>query len=200
MRWIRSLEETAPGRGLDEPLVWLVPPGSADEAAARPTREDLTDAASLGPHRGAERLLRRRLTRALAAVAFGVDPASVRFLRAEDGTQSLVGPASAYCSAAGRDGWSVVALGLRPIGVDLEWGAVEAPLPTDLFSTSEQRALALLPIAERAEVFARLWVAKEAWAKVTGASLEAVLKSDITQPAQLMQANGYIIGALELAS
>lgn len=200
MRWIRSLDEITPGRGLDEALVWLVSPSLADGAAARATREDLADAASLPPRRGAERLLRRRLVRALAALAFDIEPASVGFARAEDGTQSLVAPACAYCSVAGRDGWSVVALGPRPLGVDVECAAIAPPLPIDLFEVSEQLAIHALPIAERAEVFARLWVAKEAWAKASGRPLEAALKSNIAQPLRLRHMDGYVFGALERTS
>lgn len=198
MRWIRSLEEISPGRGLAEALVWLVPPGLADEAAARATREDMADAALLGARRGAERLVRRRLARALAARALGVDASGVRFQRAEDGAQSLVAPAAAYVSASGRDDWCLVALGLRPLGVDVERASPEPQAVDKLFDISEQLKLMTLPHAERAEAFGRLWAIKEAWAKAARAPLDQSLKRSTQERADVRRVEDVVVAAIEI--
>ena len=84
-----------------------------------PTLEDLAEAARAKRDGGAPRLLRRRLLRALASRLFHRRPDALRFVREAEGALRLEG-VDARVSAAGCDGWSVVALGPGAIGVDIE--------------------------------------------------------------------------------
>lgn len=173
--WIERLDELEPGRGLAEAVAWLASPEVAEREAARSAPMDLADAAPLGPVRGAARLLRRGLLRALAARLLSCQEEDVLFERGEQGGVRLLAPSPAYASSAGRGSWSVVALGPVPLGVDVELATPEPPLPIDLLNPGEQASLAALPPAERPAAFARLWVTKEAYAKAIGQPLEAVL-------------------------
>lgn len=175
MRWIERLDEAPTDLG--QAVLWVVPPEAVDPAGAHATPEDLADAAPLGPERGAARLARRRLLRALAARVLAVEPHTLGFERSRVGSVRLTSPTCAYASVAGRDGWAMVAIGPRPLGVDLEAAEPEPSLPLDLLHPDERDRLTRLGAAERGAAFARLWVVKEAYAKASGVALETVLKS-----------------------
>ena len=118
MRWITRLEQ-APVR-FGGPVAWLA---AHAEAAGWPlpaaTPHDLADAASAKREGGAPRLLRRRMLRALTAQLFDIHPEGVRFARTPQGAPALVAP-SAFISTAGCEGWSAVAIGPCPLGVDIQ--------------------------------------------------------------------------------
>lgn len=172
--------------GPTQALVWrgrLDGPAAAAMLARAPAQaEDLADAACLGSKRGAGRLLRRRLLRALAARRLGLEPAEVRIGRGEDGRPVLPGPVPAFVSIGGRDGWAVIGLSPVPIGVDVEVSAPVGPYPLSLLHPEERRRLEGLPEPRRAEAFADLWVVKEALAKAVGAGLDEVLAGAPTWP------------------
>jgi phosphopantetheinyl transferase len=167
------------------------------EAQANPA--DLADAAPMGLVRGAERLLRRRILRALAARVFRVSPGEVGVARAEDGRPYLTGPTTTFASVGGRDGWAVIGLGPTPIGVDIESGRPKGPLPLDLLHPSERQGLEPLLEPALAEAFARIWVVKEALAKAAGRPLQSVLSEAHARPPNGCHAeidwNGHTIGA-----
>lgn len=194
MRWIDDLDQIERGSGLGEAVVWLASPDVAARQAAHPMTVDLADAASLGRLRGAARLLRRSLVRALGARALGADPGALRFERTEGATR-LVAPFTGFVSGAARDGWSLVALGPRPLGVDLERRTPEPPLPMDLFHPEERARLAALSETERSEAFARLWVAKEAHAKAATLPLDAALQAPAPERV-VLQVTGDFVAAV----
>ena len=173
MRWIERLEE-AP-RDLSEPLVWVVRLDGAEAQAAEVRPADLADAAALGSARGAERLIRRRLLRALAGRALGVHPDAVIVERNTAGAPRIVAPEPLCVSHAGRAGWAALAIARTRVGVDVDLAAPESPLPLDLLHPDDRARLAALPAPALPRAFAELWVVKEAYAKASGLTLDAVL-------------------------
>ena len=137
--------------------------------AARPTAEDLQDAAALGQEGGARRLERRRLLRALAAEALNVHPDAVRIQRMADGTVRIREPEALYASVSGRGAWTVLALGPRPVGVDVETCPPDTEPPFDLLQPLEQEVILADPDPPR--LFLRFWAAREAYLKADGRGL-----------------------------
>lgn len=144
-------------------------------ARVRASAADLADAALWpGPERGAARLVRRRLLRALAAAVLDVHPDRVAATRDRAGRPALSAPAALHASVARHEGWAALALSPRPVGVDLEAARPADPLPLDLLPPAEAAALRAEPDAEaRARRFARLWCAREAYLKAAGLGLGA---------------------------
>ena len=137
--------------------------------SARPTAEDLQDAAALGQEAGARRLERRRRLRALAAETLGVHPDAVRIERRADGTLRITEPEPLYASVAGRGAWTALALGPRPVGVDVETCPSDTEPPFDLLQPLEQDAILADPDPPR--LFLRFWAAREAYLKADGRGL-----------------------------
>ena len=212
MRWIERLDE-AP-TGLAEPLVWvsrgLAADMMADGAAHAARPAELAEAAGLGAERGARRLVRRGLLRALAARVLAVHPDAVKIVRDPGGGLRIVGPEPLYVSHAGRGEWAAVALARTPIGVDIEEAEPAPPLPLDLLHPLERERLAALSDCDRAAAFARLWVVKEAFAKASGRGLDGVLAGSPARwleaaraeiggaPAELRTYEGVVAAALTL--
>ncbi len=173
IRWVDAADAgpLAPG----EARVWLVEPAGAIAAEAlrrvRPTAADLADAAlHAGEARGAERLRRRLLLRVLAADVLGVAPDGVEAAREPGGRPLIRAPRPLHAAVARRDGWAALAIAASPVGVDLE--APTSPAPLDLLPAAERAAARAASPDETALRFARLWAAREACLKATGAGLE----------------------------
>ena len=129
----------------------------------------------LGLDRGARRLRRLGLLRRLAARALGCTPGEIGFDREEAGALLVVEPRPLCVSAAGRDGWSVIAVAHAPIGVDIDAARPTGPLPVDLLHPAEQARINAERPDDRPGAFARIWIAKEAYVKASALSLDAVL-------------------------
>ena len=178
MRWIERLEAATADGGATA-CVWLVRPDSPAAADAlrtvRPRCEDLADAARWrDPLRGAERLARRLLLRTLAAAVLEVRADAVEVARDTGGRPHVAAPRPLHASVARRDGWAALAVCTQPVGVDLEAAAPAAPLPVDLLGAGERAQVeAGADGADRARRFARVWTAREAYLKATGAGLLA---------------------------
>lgn len=174
IRWIGELSQVS---GLDVAWVWTVRLDSAEAhraLAAIPARpEDLADAAALpAPDAGARRLIRRRLLRGMVALAQGVGVERVRLARGPFGAPLAEG---AHISAAARGDWAVLAVSPAPVGVDLELADGEAPPPIEGFAPSERSLIA--GAADPSSALWSAWVAKEAWAKAAGDSLDEALSA-----------------------
>ena len=160
-------------------MLRLVRAGSdeAEEAlrSAPATVDDLTDAAHLGPIKGAARLIRRRLLRAYAASTLGVAPATVSLGRSAQGGLYVLGPTHLFASVAGRGDWTALALSDRPVGVDVEIRPPEHPLPLNLLHPRERRTLEALSGPIRDLAFLRFWTAREAYVKAQEKGLPAEL-------------------------
>lgn len=176
VRWIARLED-APAGGGATPTIWLVRPDGPEAQAAlrtvRPAACDLADAAAWrDPARGAERLARRLLLRALAAAVLGAGVDAVEVAREEGGRPHVAAPRPLHASVARRDGWAALAVCARPVGVDLEAAEPVAPLPLDGLDAAARRWIeAEAGAAGRARRFAQAWTAREAYLKAGGAGL-----------------------------
>lgn len=143
--------------------------GEGEGAQARATAEDLADAAALGPARGAVRLRRRRLLRALAAEVLEAHPDAVRFERLADGRTRILAPRPLYSSVAGRGGWTALAVASDPVGVDVELWPPEPGPPLALLHPLEQAEISAS--VDPARVFLHFWTAREACLKADGRGL-----------------------------
>lgn len=184
MRWVGRLEEVA-AEGRAAPVVWLVRPDSAAAASAlravRPRAEDLADAARWrDPDRGAERLTRRLLLRALAAAVLDAGADAVVVAREAGGRPRVTAPRPLHASVARREGWAALALCTRPVGVDLEAAEPASPLPLVLLGAAERAQVeAGTDPAEQARRFARAWAAREAYLKASGAGLATLARISV---------------------
>lgn len=102
-----------------------------------------------------------------------VEPEALR--RDANGRPHLAEAPGLCLSAAERDGWTAAAIAGRPVGVDIDWATPSAPLPLDLLHPDEARALSAMSGAARARAFARLWTAKEAFAKAFSRPIDEAL-------------------------
>lgn len=173
IRWVDALKAGPLASG--EARVWLVEPAGAIAAEAlrrvRPTAADHADAAlHAGEARGAERLRRRLLLRVLAAAALGVAPDAVEAAREPGGRPAIRAPRPLHAAVARRDGWAALAIAASPVGVDLERPI--SPAPLDLLPEAERAQARAASPDETANRFARLWAAREACLKATGAGLD----------------------------
>lgn len=169
-----------PGAGevppdLERPCVWLLrdddPEVMALAGAVSPTREDLADAALFStPARGAARLWRRRLLRALAARCLDCPPQVLDIVRSPQGAPSIAAPRRLCVSQSARAGWTLIGLCEHPLGVDLE-PDIPAPLPLEVLHPAEARAIEALDQADRPLAFTRIWTVKEATLKALGHGL-----------------------------
>jgi 4'-phosphopantetheinyl transferase len=160
---------------LERPSVWLLRDDDPEVAAmaeeARPTREDLADAALFStPARGAGRLWRRRLLRATAARCLARAPQALNIVRSPIGAPSIVGPQRLCVSQSAQSGWTLIGLCEHGLGVDLE-PDIPAPLPLDALHPAEALALGPLDEVARLHAFTRLWTVKESVLKALGRGL-----------------------------
>lgn len=141
------------------------------EAAARAlapaphTDRDLAEFAP-APDPG-NRLLRRRLTRALLARIADVAPASILFGRTAQGAPSMLSPKGWYLSVGGQAPLCLIGVAREPVGVDVE-PLDDAPPLWDMLTFAEADSLRLLPTSARPLEWLRRWTAKEAHAKRLG--------------------------------
>jgi 4'-phosphopantetheinyl transferase len=151
------------------PVVWSVRLDSEAAATALATAahtdRDLADFAA-APDAG-NRLLRRRLTRALLGRLTGVPAPDILFGRAADGASSVLSPKGWHVSVAGRAPYCLVGVGDVPVGVDVEPEDGAPPL-LDMLTLAEMDMLARLPAELQAREWLRRWTAKEAHAKRLG--------------------------------
>jgi 4'-phosphopantetheinyl transferase len=134
------------------PAVWIIPTG------ARPA--NLAERSAL--RRGTARaVLARQLGLPADAVTIGHDGRGRPLLAAPGGT-------GLHLSLATRAGHVAIALALHPVGTDIEVVDSRSPPPLAVLHQLERAALLALPDAMRAEAFARLWSAKEAYVKALG--------------------------------
>jgi 4'-phosphopantetheinyl transferase len=132
-----------------------------------PTPRDLQEAPSRDPARGAF-LRRRALSRRIVAARLGVAPQSVEIGHAPSGAPCVLAPSSSLkISVSGRADFCAVAMAEAPIGVDIEPSRAIEP-PWSLLHPNERNTLETLTGEARAEAFARLWTAKEAYLKALG--------------------------------
>lgn len=203
---------------LDRPSVWLMrdndPRVGALAGTARPTREDLADAALFStPARGAGRLWRRILLRALAACCLEISPQALAIDRSDEGAPSISAPRRLCVSQSAQAGWTLVGLCEHPIGVDLE-SDIPAPLPLDVLHPAEVKALKRLDEIDQLIAFTRVWTVKEATLKALGrgllddpAGLETRFDGDhaevwrngqLTARAETRHADGFVVAAAVL--
>lgn len=160
--------------GGDRPVVWSVRLDSdaAASALARTPHDgrDLADFAAAPD--AANRLLRRRLARALLARLAGIAPEGVLFGRTADGAPSILSPPGWYVSVAGRRPHGLIGVSTAPIGVDLEPIETAPPL-WDMLTAAEAAEIESVPAQERPREWLRRWTAKEAHAKKWGCARRA---------------------------
>lgn len=133
------------------PAIWLI--GTGEAPRNRPERS----------------ALRARISRAVIAAQTGRDAASIVIGHEPAGRPVLPG-VDLHLSHAARAGFVAVALARSPIGVDVE-EVGHGPLPLAALHRAEQLWLAQIAEDRRAEAFARLWAAKEAYGKWAGTGL-----------------------------
>jgi phosphopantetheinyl transferase len=151
------------------PVAWSVRLDSeaagAALAAVRHTDRDLADFAA-APDAG-NRLLRRRLARALLAAVTDTEAEGILFGRTAEGAASVLSPTGWYLSVAGRAPLALIGVARDPIGVDVEPLDASPPL-WDMLAPGEAAELQGLPRHAQAPEWLRRWVAKEAHAKRLG--------------------------------
>lgn len=98
-----------------DPEVWLVDLNKP-HALARATPSDQTEMRRGGP----DRLLRRRLLRAILARRWSIHPDHLEFDRAQTGAVTISAPIIRYISLAQRGSMVALAASAHPVGVDLE--------------------------------------------------------------------------------
>lgn len=125
--------------------------------------------------RAAARVRHLALFRQLTAASLHQPPDMVRLEHDDRGQPRVTEPSPHFLSAADRDGWTLTAIAGLPVGVDVEAAEPEAPLPIDLLHAAERRRLSSLAPADRTVAFARLWTAKEAYAKAFCRSIDEAL-------------------------
>jgi len=127
---------------------------------------------AIGGDERIQRQTRRAWALHMAAQCFGatgltigtVSGGALRFFHGET-------PAPLYLSHATRDGFSAVAVGRQPLGIDLErMGAAFEPA-WNILHASERIYLQNLPQAEWHSAFLQIWTAKEAALKLIGTGL-----------------------------
>lgn len=111
--------------------------------------------------------LRRRLARALAAAASGM-PAEQFAIRAKASGAPILAGEPFGISFSTRAPLSAVALAPTAIGIDIEQIIPAETIPWNMLRADETALLKALPHGAQGEAFARLWAAKEAYAKALG--------------------------------
>lgn len=179
---------------VDAPEVWRAPldppPAIFDGLAALLSRGERAEAArQRDPIDVRRRMTARALVRLLLGRRLKVPPEAVALRRGPQGKPLLFEPPfPLHFNLSHCGDWAVVALGSRPVGIDLE-----RPRPVDMLalaerfcSPGERDRLARLPEAARQNAFFAAWVAKEAVAKARGDGLRLPFRSielDLADPA-----------------
>lgn len=138
----------------------FLPPASEAESASAGRARD-----------PAGHLLRRRITRAIAAGFTGHAAADFTVATAALGQPMLSGPGDLRVSFAAHGDFSLVGIARSPLGVDLEGAITPDAIPWNILRPDEAEALRTLPEAARAEAFLDLWTGKEAALKALGTGL-----------------------------
>lgn len=112
-------------------------------------------------------LLRRRAARAVASQYLGCPAEEITVRQTPAGSPSLPGT-GLFLSFSGRGPYSLIGIGAKPVGVDIERLTEESEIPWNMLRPAERMALQAFPPAERGLAFSRLWAAKEAYAKALG--------------------------------
>jgi len=180
----RLAEAAAAGPTGDEIHVWpisLDPPDGdlvrAREVLAGPDRDR---AARFHFARDARRFVAGRSAVRLILGAYLRRPAgALSFVAGPHGKPALADDALQFNFSRSGD-WAVLALGRRPIGIDLEAIRPEAADPDvaeRFFAAQEVARLRATPEPGRAAAFLRCWTRKEAYLKAVGAGLSLALDS-----------------------
>ncbi|MFD7834760.1 4'-phosphopantetheinyl transferase family protein [Streptomyces sp. NPDC059761] len=197
-----------------EPQLWEVPP-RAFAPAARALADEVLDPAER------ERAARIRhpedrdvyvaahvALRMLLGVQLGVDAGEVVLGRrpcpgcGDPHGRPYVSGDAVHFSLSYTRGRALLAFAAVPVGVDIE----PAPAPATVVHVSsalhprERAELAVLPKAERAAAFCRIWVRKEAYFKGLGIGLARGLQRDWlgADPAGSLQPDGWRIHDVEV--
>lgn len=140
---------------------------SADERARA--------AAYASPVERARRVTARVLLRRVLGVVLGLRPEDVHIERADRG-KPAVADGSVHFNLSHSGGLVVIAVGPRPLGVDVERAASAAAFPmtaaSRLATAAERRALLGLGGPARAAEVLRFWTRKEAVGKARGLGLD----------------------------
>lgn len=171
---------------IDVALLWLVPDlagaGQRDlpkVGAALSAAEHARLGRIQHPRARAEFLAGRLVIRHALARLCGTTPAAVDLHESERGALSI--PDSPWhFNLSHSDGLVVLAVALRPVGVDVEYLARvgrTVELANRYFSSLEVAALQALPEASRRDRFFALWTLKEAYIKARGLGLAVPLAS-----------------------
>lgn len=127
--------------------------------------------------------LRRRLARALAAAASGV-PAEHLAIRAKASGAPILAGGPFGISFSTRASLSAVALAPAAIGIDIEQIIPAEAIPWNMLRADETACLKALPHTAQGEAFARLWAAKEAYAKALGLGFQLDPESLVIGPVE----------------
>jgi 4'-phosphopantetheinyl transferase len=132
------------------------------------TPHDARDLADFAARADAgNRLLRRRLARALLSSLAQVAPTGILLGRSPQGAPSVLAPQGWYLSVAGQAPLCLVGVAAHPIGVDVE-PVDDAPPLWDMLTRAEADSLRRLPSSAWPREWLRRWTAKEAHAKRLG--------------------------------
>lgn len=114
--------------------------------------------------------LRRATARAIVACQLGLPAEAVLIGHDPRGRPVLERPAGTglHLSLATRSGFVAVALARDPVGVDVERIDERSAPPLAVLHPRERAAILALPEPSRPLAFARIWCAKEAYAKALG--------------------------------
>lgn len=145
--------------GDQAPAAFLPPASDAERAGGRKARDP------------AGHLLRRRIARAIAAGFTGREAAGFAVAATDLGQPMLSGPGGLHVSFAARDGFSLVGIAKRPLGVDLEGAIAPDAIPWNMLRPDEAEVLRALPETACVEAFLDLWTGKEAASKALGTGL-----------------------------
>jgi 4'-phosphopantetheinyl transferase len=151
-----------------------------------------------------EFVIGRGLLRRLLGQYLGVGPEAVTFTYGKHGKPSVEGM---WFNLAHSGGWLLYGVcGDRPIGVDIEQ---VKPMPEldklsgRFFTKTEARLVQSLGEPLKTETFFRIWTAKEAYLKATGAGLGQIKSLEVRcnpgQASELINPQGWELEAVALA-
>ena len=140
----------------------------------------------------------RSVLRRLLAGYLSTNVNEVEMITSDDGKPILADPRiELHFNVAHSNGWAMVALAKRPVGIDLE---VVRDVPNAeglvkrFFSPIERDQFESLPIELKRDGFLRGWTCKEAVLKGTGAGMRdvssCVVCLDPTEPPRVIQYSG----------
>ena len=141
---------------------------------------------------------RRALLARLAARALGCRPSAVSIQHRRGREPRLIAPpgSSVHLSSSSRDGVVALAASREPVGIDVERVDPSGPVPWNVLHPAEADWLSGQVELDRAERFARIWSAKEAYLKALGLGLGREPSSFVALP-RPGDAIGIVDGAVE---